>query len=277
MDTVLAGVIGPPGSVRITNFLAGYRAGRTLDAAGNPRAGLSDFDLRFSGATTRLQYVWPDVKLFGADVETRVGLTWYADARVQFDVGTPAGRLHREGTSSGWFPAGLVGPVLLGWHGEKVHQMAGVELYFPIAKYEVGQPTNISSGFVSLAPHYWITWFPRPEIEVDGSFVVLFNRKNHRTNYLSGREFSMDYAAGYTPAPHWQVGVSGYAYRQLADDKVNDVGVPGGNRGRVFGIGPYLRYHEDNWGVTLKWQREEWVRNRAKGDRVFLQFAVRVR
>jgi Putative MetA-pathway of phenol degradation len=39
------------------------------------------------------------------------------------------------------------------------------------------------------------------EIEIDGSFVYLFNGKNHKTNYRSGQEFSMDYAVGYSPAP----------------------------------------------------------------------------
>ena len=124
-----------------------------------------------------------------------------------------------------------------------------------------------------MAPHYWITWFAKPEIEVDGSFVYLFNGKNHRTNYKSGQEFSMDYAAGYSLTPTWQAGVSGYAYRQVTDDKVNGNTVPGGNRGRAFGIGPYIRYHEGYWGITFKWQNESWVENRAKGNRYFLQFA----
>jgi len=272
-DTVLAGVIGPPGSLRNTNLLAYYRADQTLDGSGNPRAGISNFDLNISAFTSRLQYVWPDFKLLGADIETRVGFTWYADAHVQFDVQTPGGPIHRDSSSSGWFPGALVGPLILGWHGETLHQMAGVEIYFPTTGYVVGQPANVSTGFTSVAPHYWLTWFPKAEIEVDGSFVYLFNEKNHRTNYKSGQEFSMDYAAGYSLTPTWQAGVNGYAYRQVTDDKVNGNAVPGGNRGRAFAIGPYIRYHEGYWGVTFKWQHESWIENRAKGNRFFLQFA----
>jgi len=273
VDTVLVGVIGPPGSLRSTNFLAYYQADHTLDGSGNPRAGLSNFDLKISAATSRFQYVWPDTKLFGADIETRVGVTWYADADVKFDVQTPGGAIPRDSSSSGWFPAALVGPALLGWHSETVHQMTGIEIYFPTTGYVVGQPVNISSGFTSLAPHYWITWFPKPEIEVDGSFVYLFNDKNHKTNYRSGQEFSMDYAAGYALTPTWQAGASGYVYKQTTDDKVNGNVVPGGNRGRAFAIGPYIRYHEGYWGITFKWQNESWVENRAQGNRFLLQFA----
>src|SRR5262249_15614400 len=131
VDTVLSGVIGPPGSLRNTNFLGYYHADQTLDGSGNPRPGISNFDLNLSAVTSRLQYVWPDAKLFGADIETRVGFTWYADVNVKFDVATPGGSLHRDSSSSGWFPAALVGPVILGWHGETVHQMTGIEIYFP--------------------------------------------------------------------------------------------------------------------------------------------------
>jgi hypothetical protein len=226
---------------------------------------------------SRFQYVWPSAKLFGADIESRVGLTWYTDIDVSFDVQTPGGPLHREGGSSGWFPSALIGPVILGWHGETVHQMTGVEFYFPTTGYIPGQLANVSTGFQSIAPHYWITWFPKPAIEVDGSFVYIFNQTNPKTNYRSGQEFSMDYAAGYEVMPLLQAGVSGYAYKQATDDVVNGSSVPGGNRGRVFGIGPYLRYHNGPWwGFTFKWQTETAVENRPKGNRFVLQLAYRL-
>lgn len=154
--------------------------------------------------------------------------------------------------------------------------MTGLEVYFPTTGYVAGQPANVATGFTSLAPHYWITWFPKEEIEIDGSFVYLFNGKNHKTNYRSGQEFSMDYAVGYSPAPKWWAGVSGYAYKQTTDDVVNGTTVPGGNRGRAFGIGPYIRYGDAYSGITLKWQIESAIENRAKGYRYFLQIAVRL-
>jgi hypothetical protein len=52
--------------------------------------------------------------------------------------------------------------------------------------------------------------------------------------------------------------------------------VPGGNRGRAFGIGPYIRYGDAYSGITLKWQIESAIENRAKGNRYFLQVAVRL-
>jgi hypothetical protein len=54
--------------------------------------------------------------------------------------------------------------------------------------------------------------------------------------------------------------------------------VADGNQGRAVGIGPFIRYHPSpDWGITLKWQHETLVENRASGDRVFPQFAVKLR
>lgn len=55
VDTVLVGVIGPPGSLRLTTFLGYYHANELLDGPGNPRAGISNFDLNVSAFTVRLQ------------------------------------------------------------------------------------------------------------------------------------------------------------------------------------------------------------------------------
>jgi hypothetical protein len=274
VDTVLVGVIGPPGSLRNTNFLGYYHSDDLLDGSGHPRSGISNYGLNLSALTSRFQYVWPATKLLGADIETRAGFTWYADAAVSLD----SNGHHRDGASHGWFPSALLAPVILGWHGQTVHQMTGLEVYFPTTGYVPGQLVNISTGFTSLAPHYWITWFPTPQIEVDGSFVYLYNFTNDKTHYRSGHEFSMDYAAGYDVTPAWQFGASGYLYKQLTDDESNGTPVTGGNRGRVFAIGPYMRWHPDpTWSVTFKWQTETWVENRAKGNRYLLQFMYRLK
>ena len=48
-----------------------------------------------------------------------------------------------------------------------------------------------------------------------------------------------------------------------------------GNRGQAVAFGPALRWHPHDkpYGITLKWQHEELVENRASGDRILLQAA----
>ena len=181
VDTVLTGVMPPPG-MRLTSYLGYYTADQTLDGSGNPRPAISNFNVDVAAITTRFQYVWSDAKLWGADIETRVGLTWFADVNLHFDVQTPGGKIHRSGSENDFLAGGLFAPALLGWHGDTVHQIAGFEAFFPARQYQPTQVANVSSGYWSVAPAYWVTWFPTEAIEVSGSFVYLYNFKNDTTN-----------------------------------------------------------------------------------------------
>jgi len=227
--------------------------------------------------TLRFQYVWSGATLWGADIESRLGVTAYADANVQLDVQTPGGKLHRANSARGSSPGGLLAPALLGWHGDTVHQIAGLEFFLPTREFNKTQSANISTGYYSAAPAYWITWLPNDDIEVSGSLVYLFNFKNSETNYRSGQEINLDYGLGYAMTPALQIGFNGYLYRQVTDDVVNGAVAADGNRGRALAIGPFIRYHPSrDWGIALKWQHEYLVENRASGNRFFLQFTLKI-
>jgi len=276
VDTILTGVMPPPG-MRLTSYLGYYTANETLDGSGNPRPGISNFNIDVAAFTTRFQYVWSDAKLWGANIETRIGLTWYADVNLHFDVQTPGGKIHRSGSENDFLPSGLFAPALLGWRGDTVHQIAGLEIFFPGRTYQTTQLANPSSGYWSAAPAYWITWLPTEAVEVSGSFVYLFNFKNDATNYKSGQEFNVDWGLGYAVTPTWQAGLNGYFYQQTTDDTLNGADVPGGNRGRAAAIGPFIRFHPSkDFGVALKWQKEFAVQNRASGNRFFLQVSAQL-
>jgi hypothetical protein len=275
VDTVMAGVMPPPG-LRLTNFMARYDTGHTLDSSGNDRAGLSNFDLSVNAETLRLQYVWPRVQLWGANIETRVGWNAILDAQVSFDVQTPRGRIHREDSTTNVGDA-LFAPAILGWHSKRFHQMFGPELFLPTGQFDKNRLANPSRGYYSIGPSYWFTWLPIDEIEVSGALIYLINCENPDTNYVSGHELSFDYNLGYALTPAWQIGASGYLYKQVMDDEQNGRVVGDGNRGQVVAIGPFVRYRPSkNLGIVLKWQHEEAVKNRTSGDRVFFQFALQL-
>lgn len=275
VDTVLSGVM-PPEGLRVTTFLAYYDANHTLDSTGSDRAGLSNFNLSVTALTPRLQYVWPGVRWWGANVETRIGVSLFVDANVRFDAQTPVGKIHREGSSTGMGDA-LIGPALLGWHSERFHQTFGPEFFIPTGKFDKTNLANRGRGYSAWGPAYLFTWFPADSVEVSGSLIYLINRKNGDTNYRSGREVSFDYGVGYALSPALQLGANGYLYKQVTDDQLNGQLFGDGNRGQVIAIGPFLRYHPSaDWGITLKWQREMRVENKTRGDRLFLQLALKL-
>lgn len=97
VDTVLSGVMAPPGSARLFTFLGYYDANNTLDGSGNNRPGISNFHLTAEAIIGRITYVWRDVEVFGANIESRIALP-YSTVKVRFDVQT------RVGPSTGRVP-----------------------------------------------------------------------------------------------------------------------------------------------------------------------------
>lgn len=273
VDTVLSGRMPPPG-LNIMSFTAFYTADRTLNSDGNDVPNLTNFDLFVFAEVLRFRYVFPHVTFLGANLEARFGITLMNEIDLSFDVRTPRGMIHRQDSTSnlGDSLAGLI----LGWHGEHFHQMFGPEIFLPTGQFRTTALTNTSRGYYAVGPSYWFSWFPSEQIEVSGALIYLINFENPDTNYLSGQELSFDYNLGYWITRDWELGLSGYAYKQVTDDERNGLTVGDGNRGQAVAFGPALRWHphDKNYGVTLKWQHEELIENRAKGDRFFLQCAV---
>ena len=276
VNTVMAGVMEPPGTY-LKTFIAHYDANQTLDSSGDDRAGIANFRVTVDAVNFRLSHIWNGVEFRGATIETRVGFTAYVDARVKFDVQAPAGTIHREGSAHGSGDA-LLAPALLGWHSERYHQIAGIELFLPTATFDPARIANTSRGYYTIAPAYFFTWFPTPGIEVSGNATYLFNLKNRETRYRSGDEIALDYGVGYALGDAWQIGASGYVYQQVGNDEQNGRIVAEGNRGKTVAIGPFVRYRDAaGWGIVFKWQHELSVENKTAGDRLWLQFALKLR
>lgn len=274
VDTVMAGVMPQPG-FQLTNFLAFYTADETLDSSGNARPNISNFDLFVVAETLRLRYILPeDVKFLGANIEARFGFNFVTDIDLSFDVQTPRGPLHLEDHTTN-IGDSLVG-IILGWHWKNFHQMFGPEFFMPSGRFSKHVLASTGRGYWAIGPSYWFTWFPIEQLEVSGALIYLINFENPDSHYDSGNEISFDYNLGYFITRDIQIGMSGYAYKQVADDEIRDQLVGDGNRGQAIAFGPMVRWHPhgSSWGVTLKWQHEVAVENRASGDRIFLQGAI---
>ena len=272
VDTVASGLM-PPEGWRVTTFLGYYAANENRDGNGNKPSNISDFHFTAEALTVRLQYVWPGVTWLGANVESRVGQALYTGIKFRADIQTPVGTIRRRGSDNGPLPGGLFGPVLLGWHSPTLHQTLGPVLFYPTRGFDKSKTSNIASGYRSIAPYYGVTWMPNEKWEISAATSYLFNQKNRETNYQSGRELNIDFGVDYMVRPFTRLGVSGYIYKQLTDDRLNGIAVAGGNRGQALAIGPSLRYRfSKDFGITLKWQAEFNVENRAIGNRFYLQF-----
>jgi hypothetical protein len=274
-DTYNSGLMLPEG-LHTFFFYQHYTASELKDNNGNDNSRVTSFKLRADALAVRISYVWPGVKIFGANVETRI-IQAYSMTELTLELArpTPLSPLNKGGTGSGFADTLLV-PFILGWHSQTYHQMAGVETQLAVGGYDANAAVNIDRNYYQIAPFYALTWFPTDKIDISAKFRYGFNTTNRTTNYHSGDEASIEFSSAYHVTQALSVGINGYLYRQTTDDTQNGVAVNGnGNRGRVDALGPYFKYSfTPKIAVSLKLQQEFDARNRPQGTRVWAQVSL---
>lgn len=179
--------------------------------------------------TLRFTYV-SDMELLGGEV----GLRFTA----------PLLRNNWQDTEFGADVFSSVGDVsvasMLGWHHERLHVTAGLEVYFPTGRFDAALP-SVSTGanYYSMEPSVGLTYLT-PGFEASTKVAYNMKGKNIDTDYRSADELRADFLVAWM-AGQWTYGISGYWINQAADDQ------PGGGQSREphfsrFGLGPVVRY-----------------------------------
>lgn len=271
VETNFTGLMLPEGS-HLLVYLQHYQAGQAKDNSGRDNRRFAYFDTQADVMALRFSQVWPGLRIAGAQVETRLVMTLPSlDATLGIARPAPLTPLDRSGHVKGIGDLTFA-PVLLGWHGATLHQMAGMEVILPTGEYERTRNVNLGRNTWQAAALYGLTWLPGPW-EASARLRYGVNGRNAETDYRSGDELSLEFSAGYKFAPGWSGGLNGYVYRQVSDDIQNGQSVNGnGNRASVNALGPYVAYSfSKSAGVVAKWQIESEAKNRAEGQRFWVQ------
>ena len=158
---------------------------------------------------------------------------------------------------------------MLGWHAGKFHWNATVMVNAPAGDYRNGELAN-------LAFHRWatdlsgaLTWFdPETGIDLSGVAGVTFNGANPATDYRTGTEFHLEWAASKALTSALSAGVIGYHYQQLTGDSGAGAQL-GAYKGRVTALGGTLAYNfavgRTPVSTRIKVLREFAAENRARG------------
>lgn len=273
-DTINPGMMLPEGAHVLAQYQH-FEASHVKNDAGADNSRVAYYKVKSDALSMRLSYVWSGVRWLGATVETRAVLP-LVSVDLSLGLARPgtAGPLDRSGSSGGLGDM-LLAPVLLGWHGPELHQIAGIETFVPIGKFDKNATVNIGRNYWQVAPSYAVTWMPG-RWQLSGKARYGVNSKNTDTDYKSGNELSLEYSAGYGVLPGMVVGINGYVYRQTSNDQQGGLAVNGnGNRGHVNAIGPYIGYQiSPKAAVMLKLQAESGAHNRAEGTRLWVHAKI---
>jgi hypothetical protein len=258
-----AGSIPPvPGTYFLsqTSMLSSSR----LNDANGDQIPLS-FNLDAKVETLRLLHVTP-LQFAGGDVWVQ------AVVPVVLDLGLDVGPF--SGSSAGLGDVVIAGG--LAWHQGPHTYVAGVDVALPTGKYASTAVANVGVNHGSVQPTlgYHYLDFANPTWEFAATMRYIVNFKNDDTDYTSGDEIVIDYAAGY----HFgktRLGVAGYYLKQLTDDKGPGV-APDGHRGKAFAIGPSVSYSVSRaLNLSASYQVDVFAENRSKNNTLWLNLATK--
>ncbi|AGI24092.1 SphA family protein [Pseudomonas sp. MT3] len=160
----------------------------------------------------------------------------------------------------------------IGWHhSPNLHTVAAIDFFAPTGEYDKDDLANIGRNYWATHLVGGISWIDAKGFNADAKVMYGINARNDDTDYRSGDEFIVDYAAGWAFGNGWTVGVGGYFYQQITDDE-QDGHTVRDNKGAARAIGPSVRYDSgQGWFLTAKAYQETGVRNRAEGDTLWLR------
>lgn len=159
------------------------------------------------------------------------------------------------------------------------HFLFGSSLWIPVGKFDPSQPASaaIHAHYMTSVNEVGITWVPRPWLELSLETDVDFNFRDRRTGYRSGDLFGTDFGVTARPfagLPQLGLGLGAFYLYQFNDDHLHRARVRDSRLTKIA-VGPQAIYSlGPATAVILKWQHETRVENSARGDLVWLEFAV---
>jgi hypothetical protein len=267
-----AGMLPPPSEFATVGARAAfYSANQLRDNAGNRSP---------VGAKVRVNSLgvavvkMTDIPLAGGTYGFSAVLP-YLDTKLDLSIPTPVGPLPLSGRNAAQGDI-QIAPVIVKWTPSPgLFANASLQLQLPTGSYERTRLINAGTNHWTVSPTFAFTHISPSGFEVSSNIQLNFNGRNKDTDYLSGVEYQHEFALGQHIGEAWTVGLGGYYYRQLTDDKQGGAKVPD-NRARVMALGPAVSFFDLGSGWPLLWvhaYKEFGARNRSQGTQVSLRAA----
>ncbi len=251
IENYMSGAVPPVPGVYFLLYGSRYDASTLRDNNGNKVP--LDFKIEATAVVPRVVWV-TDQHLLGGQ------LVFHALAPI-VDLKVRAGGNSESKTGLGDVTVGTV----LAYHASpNLHYVVGFDVNAPTGSYSKGDLANIGRNYWNIEPLFALSYVQPSGLNVDLKVMYDFNGRNSDTDYRSGQELHADYAVGWGLGNGWTVGVGGYVYQQVTNDRQAGATVPN-NKGRALAIGPSVKFDAGKWLITAKYEREFSVRNRPEG------------
>jgi hypothetical protein len=141
-----------------------------------------------------------------------------------------------------WGFGDLIPQFALRWNAGVNNYMTYITGDIPVGAYQSTRLSNIGIGHGAIDAGGGYTYFnPATGHEVSGVLGFTYNFKNTATQYQSGVDLHFDWGASQFLTKQVQVGLVGYAYKDIGCDSGSGDHV-GCFQSQVFGVGPQFGY-----------------------------------
>jgi hypothetical protein len=166
----------------------------------------------------------------------------------------------------------------VGWHSGNFHWQLGATAMIPTGTYQDGQLSNVSLNRPAADLFGTVTWLdPTIGIDLSAAMGVTFNGKNSDTDYKTGTEFHLEWAAMKFFSKEFAAGLVGYYYDQLSGDSGTGARL-GPFKGRVLALGGAASWTFPVGAIPvttrLKVYREFETENRFEGTTGFISIVL---
>ena len=106
------------------------------------------------------------------------------------------------------------------WDVKDLHFLAAQNLVLTTGRYDVNKSNNMGRNYFSYDEVVGFTWLDQKQgHEISFMAGYMINTKNQASDYTTGNEFHVDYTLAQYLSEHFGLGIVGYYYKQMTDDK----------------------------------------------------------
>jgi len=166
----------------------------------------------------------------------------------------------------------------LAWGSGPHYQKLTVGIVAPWGTHDESSVVSPGRDYWSFDPTFTYGYLGDSgwDISATVGFMINLEKSMPGANYESGDEAHIDALIGKHFGEHFSLGIAGYWYHQLDDDKgfIPRPPLDLGYQGDLTGYGPVLRFGNKNVSVVAKWLRDDYADNHLEGDLYMLSFVA---
>ena len=285
-EAFMVGAAPPPGLTYV-NYFYFYSADELKDSDGDDSKQLDNITVY--GEVAR--FIWISKKKFFNANYGQHFFILLVDA--DLDLNGPAGPNGGDEYHDTDIPYFIWSPMLLTWHlmGGKLHTVLDIaDIYIPLYNQDDDNFMSLGRNYWTIEPVFAITYMPTPAWEFSAKLMYDFNTRQEdyspgppvKIDRTPGQDFHMDFNVSYGLNPNLRVGLSGYYYRQVTNDKFHGkdkypaplkaaLDTIEGEQGQVWALGPGIWYRHGKIMATLRSQFEFEAKNHPEGYNVWFK------